>query len=73
MSYMFYEAKKFNSKINFTNTNKVEIISSMFQGASSFNQELNLNFPNIVKKDNLFKDAENIDLSKINIEYSKTI
>ena len=45
----------------------------MFQGASSFNQELNLNFPNIVKKDDLFKDAENIDLSKINIEYSETM
>ncbi|MBY7704500.1 BspA family leucine-rich repeat surface protein [Vibrio harveyi] len=40
MSFMFYNAKRFNTNISNFNTSKVTAMNYMFDGASSFNQNI---------------------------------
>jgi surface protein len=59
MSYMFHQAKLFNSDISGWNTESVTTMQSMFNGAWIFNRDLdNWNLDKVVNMDKMFYRAE---------------
>ena len=58
MSYMFYDASEFNGNIGGWDTSSVEDMSNMFEGAISFNQDLNWNTSNVRNMERMFREAE---------------
>ncbi|WP_308699577.1 BspA family leucine-rich repeat surface protein [Mycoplasmopsis bovis] len=68
---MFYNAKKFNSELKFSNTRNVKDMSGMFCYAEAFNQPLDFDTRNLENIKWMFYDAKSFN-SKLNfIDTSK--